>query len=158
MLACNSFLVIDTETTGLDPTEHRVVEVAAVLVVGGRIVSAFTSYVNPGRSIPPETSAVHGLVDADVVDAPTLQELMPRLNRLCEEVDVIVAHNAPFDRSMLPGLIEKPWLDTLRLAQHLYPDFESHKNGVLRYALGLKCPEANGMPAHRALSDSYVTS
>jgi|SRR5665647_1512803 len=158
MLGQNSYLVIDTETTGLDPVIHRVVEVAAVLVVKGKIVSGFTSYVNPQRTIPPETSAIHGLVDADVADAPTLEELLPRLNLLVGEADVIVAHNAPFDKSMLPGLIEKPWLDTLRLAQHLYPDLESHKNSVLRYALGLKCPEAAGMPSHRALSDAYVTS
>src|SRR5665647_903581 len=95
MLGQNSYLVIDTETTGLDPVIHRVVEVAAVLVVKGKIVSGFTSYVNPQRTIPPETSAIHGLVDADVADAPTLEELLPRLNLLVGEADVIVAHNAP---------------------------------------------------------------
>lgn len=152
------YLVIDTETTGLDPSIHRVVEVAAVLVADGKIVSAFTTYVNPQRSIPAVVTAIHGLVDSDVVDAPTLEETLPRLNALVAEADVLVAHNAPFDRSMLPGLVEKPWLDTLQLARRLYPNLESHKNSVLRYELGLRCPEADGMPAHRALSDAYVTA
>lgn len=158
MLAANRFVVIDTETTGLDPEFHRVVEVAAVLVVGGKITAAWTSYINPLRDIPAVTSAVHGLVNEDVIDAPTLTEALPRLNAFIAEADVLVAHNAPFDLSMLPGLATKPWLDTLRLSQHLYPDLESHKNGALRYELGLKCPEAAGMPAHRALSDAYVTA
>jgi len=158
MLNATRFLVIDTETTGVDLINDRVVEVAAVLVVGGRIVAAFTSYVNPQRSIPAGASSIHGLADKDVAEAPTWEELLPRLNTLASEADVLVAHNAPFDRAMLPGLVEMPWLDTLRLAQRDFPDLESHKNGALRYALDLRCPEANGMPSHRALSDAYVTA
>lgn len=152
------FLVIDTETTGLDPSTSGVVEIAAVLVVGGKIAGSFTSYVNPKHPIPPEASAIHGLVDSDVADAPTLAELLPQLNALVADVDVLVAHNAPFDRSMLTGLDEKPWLDTVRLARRVYPKLECHRNGYLRYALNLRCPEAAGMPAHRALSDAYVTA
>lgn len=158
MLNTTKFLVIDTETTGLNPQTDRVVEVATVLIVGGRIVSAFTSYVNPQRDISSGSSAIHGLVTADVSDSQTLEELLPRLNALVSEADVIVAHNAPFDKSMLPGLIARPWLDTLPLARKLFPDAENHRNGTLRYVLNLHCPEANGMPSHRALSDAYVTA
>lgn len=158
MIQHHRFLVIDTETTGLDPAEHRAVEVAAVLVKGGQIGAAFTSYINPGRPIPPGASAIHGLTDQDVFDAPGLAEVLPWLNHLVGEADAIVAHNAPFDRSMLPGLAEAPWLDTLRLSRHLFPEAESHGNQAMRYHLRLRCPEADGMPAHRALSDAYVTA
>lgn len=157
-LISKTFLVLDTETTGLDPSEHRAVEVGAVVVKEGQIIGAFTTYLNPGRSIPPGASGVHGLVDSDVAEAPTLEQTLPWLNSFATGVDALVAHNAPFDRPMLPGLMAKPWLDTLRLAQRLYPEMESHKNQTLRYALGLNCPEAAGMPAHRALSDAYVTA
>jgi len=153
-----TYLVTDTETTGLDPAEHRTVEVAAVIVKNGQITAAFTTYINPGRPIPATASGVHGLVDSDVADAPTLEQTLPWLNALAAKADAIVAHNAPFDRPMLPGIVERPWLDTLRMARRLYPDLENHKNQTLRYALGLRCPEADGMPAHRALADAYVTA
>jgi exodeoxyribonuclease X len=153
-----TYLVVDTETTGIDPAEHRAVEVAAVLIKARQITSAFTTYLNPGRSIPPAASAVHGLVDDDVKDAPTLEASLPWLNALASKADAIVAHNAPFDRSMLPGLVEKPWLDTLRFSRKLFPDLDGHGNQTMRYHMKLRTPEANGMPAHRALADAYVTA
>jgi len=153
-----AYLVMDTETTGIDPAEHRAVEAAAVVVGAGQITCAFTTYLNPNRTIPAQASAVHGLVDDDVKDAPTLEATLPWLNALASKADVIVAHNAPFDRSMLPGLVDKPWLDTLRLSRKLYPGLDGHSNQAMRYHLNLRTPEANGMPAHRALADAYVTA
>ena len=152
------YLVVDTETTGINAPEDKAVEVAAVLVKNGQITAAFTTYLNPGRDIPAGASGVHGLVAADVEDAPTLEEALPWLNSLTTRVDAVVAHNAPFDKSMLPGLVERRWLDTLRLAKRLLPELESYKNQTLRYELNLHCPEASGMPAHRALADAYVTA
>lgn len=154
----HTFCVLDTETTGIDPAEHRAVEVAAVIVKEGRLTAAFTTYINPGRDIPASASGVHGLTDRDVAWAPTLEETLPWLNGLVGRADAVVAHNAPFDKAMLPGLVDKPWLDTLRLSRRLFPDLESHSNQSLRYALNLTCPEAAGMPAHRALADAYVTA
>ena len=154
----SAYLVVDTETTGIDPAEHRAVEVAAVMVKAGQITCAFTTYLNPNRVIPAQASAVHGLVDEDVKDAPTLEATLPWLNALACKVDAIVAHNAPFDRAMLPGLVDKPWLDTLRLSRKLYPELDGHSNQVMRFHLNLRAPEANGMPAHRALADAYVTA
>lgn len=129
-----------------------------MVVKAGQIVGAYTSLVNPGRPIPPAASGVHGIVDADVTDAPSFQQAVQWVNWLASKADALVARNAPFDRPMLPGLAEKPWLDTLRWSRLRYPDLESHTNGALRYALGLRCPEAAGMGAHRALADAYVTA
>lgn len=157
----HTFLVVDTETTGLEAPEHKAVEVAAVVVRQGRIMGAFTTLLNPERLIPCEVSAVHGLVGSDVAQAPTLLEALPLLEGFARlaQTTCLVAHNAPFDKSMLPGFaVGTPWLDTLRLARHLYPDMSSHKNQVLRYALSLECPEAAGCSAHRALADAYVTA
>ena len=154
----STFLVGDTETTGFDPEEHRAVEVAAVIVKAGQITVAFTTLLNPGRLIPAKVSAIHGLTDADVLDAPSLEATLPWLNGLAGRADAIAAHNAPFDRSMLPGFIEKPWLDTLRLSRHLFPDLDGHSNQAMKFHLGLRCPEAAGLSAHRALADAYVTA
>jgi len=157
-MTLSTFMALDTETTGIEAPEHKAVEVAAVLVKNGQIIAAFTTYLNPGRDIPAVASGVHGLTLEDLQDAPTLEETLPWLNQMASQVDALVAHNAPFDRSMLPGLVEKPWIDTLRLSRRLQPELESHANQALRYALNLRCPEADGMPAHRALSDAYVTA
>lgn len=151
------YVVIDTETTGLDPDTDRVVEIALVTVNNGEITDAFRSYVKPGIPIPPEASAVHGITDEDVEDAPTLTELLPQINTICDQAELLVAHNASFDRSMLPCL-SQPWLDTLRLAKRIYPDLPKHNNQYLRYALKIACPEVVDLPPHRALADAYVTS
>ena len=65
--------VIDIETTGIDPAADAIIEIASVdLVRGGGVTNARSTYVAPGRQIPPVASAVHHLTDEDVRDAPTL--------------------------------------------------------------------------------------
>lgn len=154
-LRTTSFLVIDTETTGLGPAKDRIVEVAAIIAIGGDLIEpVFHTLVNPGMPIPPEVSAVHGVADWDVAGKPFLEEVWPDLQTYIDKVDCLVAHNAPFDRSFLPN-VDRPWLDTYRLAQHLWPDAPNHKNQTLRYWLKLKLDKTN---AHSADGDALVTA
>ena len=89
-------------------------------------------------------------------DAPTLAALAPRLATLFARADVLVAHNAPFDRNFLAAVPHtRPWLDTLQLARRLWLDAPGHSNQVLRYWLGL--PVAADAP-HHALDDARVTA
>ena len=62
--------VIDTETTGLFADGHRLLEVASVRLDDGRVGEAWSSFVQPSRPIPAEASAVHGITDDMVRDAP----------------------------------------------------------------------------------------
>lgn len=159
------FRVVDTETTGLDPETDALVEVGAVDVfwnerVGGWCLEEIGStLVNPGRSIPPAASAVHHLTDADVARAPDpVTALRAYLEPVAEAADaVLVAHNAAFDAPMV-GLDPETWLCTRRWAADVWPDAPSHSNQVLRYWLGLKVAEAQGLAAHRALADAWVTA
>jgi exodeoxyribonuclease X len=159
-LADSSFLVMDTETTGIDPASCKVVEFAWVLtdLTGPR--AAGTTLVNPGCPIPPEASAVHHLVDADVAGEPTLEQALGYLPRHLagHKVHAFVAHNAAFDSAFLPTMTFRPWLCTYRMARRLMPDFPAFGNQYLRYALKLDVPEAQGLAAHRALADAYVTA
>jgi DNA polymerase-3 subunit epsilon len=123
---------------------------------GGRIVDRFASLVDPQRSIPARTSAVHGLFDADVRGAPTLAQIVPRLAELVAAA-VVVAHNARFDVAFLPCVRTRPVICTMRLAMHLV-DTASYKNRDLFLALGLGDPALDGLPMHRALGDAMVTS
>jgi exodeoxyribonuclease X len=150
------FLVVDTETTGLNPSEDRVCEVAGVRTsLAGGEGRRFEALVNPQRSIPPEASAIHHLTDLDVAQAPNLEVVMPLLT--WDPFDCWGAHNAAFDFGFLPHL-NKPVLCTLRLARKLLPDLPKHANQYLRYAIPLAVPSAKGLPAHRALADVMVTA
>lgn len=150
------FFVVDTETTGLNPVSDRICEVAGLrLSLEGGELGRVESLVNPGRPVPPEASAIHHLTDLDLVHAPALDLVMPRL--LWDPFDAWAAHNAAFDFSFLPAG-SRPALCTLRLARKLLSDLPKHGNQYLRYALPLEVPEAKGLPAHRALADVLVTA
>ena len=69
----SAFAVIDVETTGLDPSAHAVVEVACLVIRGNEEIESFATLVNPGRPIPSEVSAIHGIRDADVAGSPTFR-------------------------------------------------------------------------------------
>jgi exodeoxyribonuclease X len=155
-LANLTYLVVDTETTGLDPASDRVVSMAGVWVRPGEgAVRRESRLVNPGIPIPPEASAIHHIVDRHVAGAPSLAEVLPLFQG--EDFDVYVAHNAAFDFGFLPDG-GRPVLCTLRLARKLWPRLPRYSNQYLRYALPLEVPEAEGLPAHEALSDALVTS
>jgi exodeoxyribonuclease X len=148
--------VWDVETTGLDPTKDRIVEVAVTVCTPTQIIGHHSSLVNPGMKIPPEASAVHHIVNKHVASAPPIEAVMPTFAKLLQEPPAAyVAHNAATDSSFL-SLKRAPWVCTLRLARRLLPDLPKHSNKYLRYALELDVPE--DIQAHRALSDTIVTA
>lgn len=158
------FRVIDTESTGI-PTEadkHALVEVARCdlwMDEAGdiSILPPVSMLVNPGRPIPPEASAVHHIVDADVAGAASPTEACAWL--MDDDVDVFVAQNAEFDRQFFGGG-DKPWICTWKAALRVWPTAPAHNNQVLRYWLGLNAEmdQALTLPAHRAGPDAYVTA
>jgi len=148
------FLVLDVETTGLDPLSDAIVSVAAVAVdYGAKTVEPLLKQrVNPGRKIPPEASAIHHILDADVKDAPAWEETVkPIVFALMDEFDVMVAHNARFDSGFIAH--KPPWLCTRRLAAHLWPEAPNYQNQTLRYFLNI---DVKGT-AHDASDDATVT-
>ncbi|MBY0561442.1 exonuclease domain-containing protein [Hyphomicrobium sp.] len=150
--------VIDLETTGLDPVNDAIIEIASIdLKAGGTFVNAQSTLVNPGRPIPPESSAVHGIIDADVVQSPKMREVIGDY----DGADAYVAHNFEMERDFLEPLIgKKVWVCTYRCAVRAWRDLPSYKNEVIRYAKGLINPlgvdRAKIVP-HRAHSDILVT-
>ncbi|WP_306150700.1 exonuclease domain-containing protein [Roseovarius sp. MMSF_3281] len=153
------YVVIDTETTGMDPEADKMVEIAAVWDDG----TFAQSLVYPeDRQISFGAMATHHITHEMVMDAPLAVEVAEviGLSNLAPDT-VLVFHNAAYDRDFLPAeLREKSWICTYRCALHLLPDAESHSNGALWYELGLHHdmpPEAGHMP-HRALFDALMTS
>jgi exodeoxyribonuclease X len=153
--------VIDVETTGLDPAIDRVVEIAMAevdlgdqLTIPMRVGKWWSAYVNPGCPISPEASAVHHIVDRDVVASPGLEEVL-ELAKAGEGVEIMAAHNCRFDRSFLPMFHGKKWIDTYRCAMHLWPDAPNFQLQTLRYWLKLDLPHGR---AHEAANDVVVAA
>lgn len=154
------FRIIDIETTGFDP--HRgakIVEIASIDVDReGRIVGRQAHLVDPGIPIPPETSEVHHIIDADVKGKPPIDDVIG----MYQGANIIyVAHNSEFERKFLHQLLGEPqWFCTMKAAQRVWPDAPNHKNNTLRYWRGIIDPLGEpraSIDAHRALSDCIVT-
>ena len=151
--------VIDIETTGTDPATDAILEIASVdLLRDGTITNQMSTLVRPSRPIPPESSAVHHLIDADFADAPPLEAVLDRF----KGADAYVAHNADFERSFLQHLLgDALWACTYKCALRVWPDLLSHSNQALRYRLGFIDPfgiDRHTLNPHRALSDAIVTA
>jgi exodeoxyribonuclease X len=153
------FLIIDTETTGIDPATDQVVELGFAATTVEKILGHGSSLVRPSVPISSGASSVHHLIDEDVKDAAPLAFVLGAILREWHEAPetiAYVAHNAPFDRSFLPTLVDRPWLDTYRMARRYLPELPHHGNQFLRYQL--KLDVARDIPAHRALGDCIVTA
>lgn len=78
------------------------------------------------------------------------------------DADYWVAHNAPYDRGIIgrvyPSYHQLKWIDTVRCAQHIWPEAPSFSNQVLRYWLELDVPVPSGLYPHRAMYDVIVTA
>lgn len=155
-IADTTFVIFDTETTGLSPKWHRVVEIGAVKVRNGKVIDEATWLINPQRSIPEKAQAVHGITDDMVKDKPTFDKVYPEFEKFIEGA-VLVAHNARFDVSMMRAEIagsglpmpDNEVIDTLKLFRRWFPDSKSHQLGALADYLGV-----SGEGFHRATSDS----
>ena len=123
-------VVLDTETTGLDPRQgHRIIEVAAIELDGRKVSErTFHRYINPEREIDEGAAAVHGLTLDRLQDEPRFAEVAPALLEFIAGAELII-HNAPFDIGFLNAelalaglpLLENAVIDTLKVAKELHP-------------------------------------
>jgi len=151
------YCVIDVETTGFSPVRDRIVEVACAVVEGDRVVERWATLVDPEVPIPPQATAIHGITDEMVADAPSLSAALRPARRLCEG-RVVAAHCAGFDLSFLGASIGSEALCTMRLARALFPEAQNHKNQTLRRFLDVDGIAGERFDAHRALGDAVVSA
>lgn len=151
------FVVLDIETTGLDPLFDQPVEIAAVRIVGGQVQAAFATLIDPIIPVPAQASGVHHITDSDVKGQPTPAQARAAVLGIVHEGDVLVAHNAEFDRSFMRALDRWRWLCTMRMAKHLWPHAPDFKNQTLRYFLKVELP-ALDVQSHRGMPDVLATA
>jgi DNA polymerase-3 subunit epsilon len=153
-------VMLDFETTGLSPAMgDRITEVAALRIVGGRVVERYVSLINCNARIPSFITALTGISQQMVDDAPPVRRVLPELLDFIGN-DTLSAHNASFDEKFL--IAEAGRLDlapshqalvcSLKLSRRLFPGMPSYKLGTLSSQLGIRFRSA----AHRAESDAEV--
>ena len=94
------FVVFDLETTGFSATHDRIIEIGAVKVNRGEIVDRFSTFVDPEIPIPFKIEKLTSISDADVRNAPTIEEILPKFIDFIGDA-ALVAHNADFDVSFI---------------------------------------------------------
>lgn len=163
-LADLTYVVFDTETTGLLPGQgDEIVQIAAVRIVNGKRVEAevFDTLVNPGRSIPAASTAVHGITESMVQGAPDIATAGRSFHKFAEG-SVLIAHNAPFDMEFLRRheaaigeRFDNPILDTVLLSAVIFGQHEEHSLDALTHRLSITIPEE---ARHTAIGDSIATA
>jgi DNA polymerase-3 subunit epsilon len=161
-LAEITYTVFDTETTGLDPSAgDEIIQIGATRIVNAKLLrhETFEQLVNPQRSLPELSIAIHGIRPEMLVGQPTISQVLPAFHAFAQDT-VLVAHNAAFDMRFLQlkeaqtGIrFDQPVLDTLLLSAWLHPHQESHALEAIALRLGV---DASGR--HAALRDALVTA
>ena len=153
-----TYCVLDLETTGFSFRTEKITEVGIMKFKNGEVIDEFSCFVNPEKPIPQRVIEVTNITDDMVKDAETIEKVMPKIIEFVGD-SVLVAHNADFDigflkyNAKLLGLsLENTYLDTLRLAKELFPEFKKYKLGLIAEKLGIKVEVA-----HRALDDVDTT-
>ncbi len=163
-LVGKTFVIFDTETTGLNPESDVIIELSAVKMVDGVLKETWQTFVNPFThnrpSLPKDIVKLTGITDEMLQPAPTFNKIVGDFYKFCFGA-TLVAHNAPFDIGMLLPPARKlgynfdnPVVDTLVMAKNIFPKLPSHRLGYLCEQLDVRFDG----DAHRAIFDAIATA
>lgn len=150
----SDYIVVDLETTGLSPERDAIIEIAAVRVLNGEVADVFETLVNPRRHISSQITAITGIDDDMVVEAPSIDTAMKGFLEFAGDMPLVGHNIIRFDMCFLQNCapVYNDCVDTLDLAEHI-------KHGSSGKSLSALC-EYFGIVndnAHRALSDCMAT-
>jgi DNA polymerase III subunit epsilon len=156
-------VILDTETTGLDPAlGHRVIEIGCLEIINRRVTGAtYHVYLNPDREIDAGAVAVHGITSEFLADKPRFAEVAREFIEFVRDAELVI-HNAPFDVGFLNAELKRlddgplkhycEVLDTLKLARELHPGQKNNLDALCkRYQV-----DNTGRNFHGALLDAQL--
>lgn len=153
------YAIVDIETTGSSAAQGKITEIAILIHDGKRVVDEFQTLLNPESYIPSNITALTGISNEMVEDAPRFFEVAKEIHQILEG-NIFVAHNVNFDYSFikkefqeLGGNFNLPKLCTVRLSRKVFP-------GLKSYSLGRLCDYFNiaNEARHRAMGDARATA
>ncbi len=170
-LGLGTFVVVDLETTGLDPEKDQIIEIGAIKYTDGIESASFEELINPGRPIPEFITRLTGISDSDVAGKPTIEEVFPGFSNFIGDA-AFVGQQVNFDASFIEYHYRKMnndfqfWedkvrrfkyvsnlrLDTLFIARIFLPFLAKFKLEELARFLGYELENA-----HRAVEDARAT-
>ena len=148
------YCVFDLETTGISANNEKITEIGAMKIKNGEVIDTFECFVNPEKPIPERVVEITHITNDMVKDAETIDTVLPKFLDFIGD-SVLVAHNAEFDvgfirhnASIQQLRFDNTYIDTLKLAKDLFPDYKKYKLGIIADKLGIRVDVA-----HRALDD-----
>ncbi len=156
-------VVFDTETTGLDPSSARMLQIGVCVVAEGVVrQERFATLIDPGIAIPPATTAIHGIRDEDVAGQPRFRDAFAAFEAF-RAGRVVIGHTVGFDLAMLKrecglaglAFTPPPALDTRLLAEIAFPRLAGYTLEKLAAHLGI---ETSGFARHDAAGDAGLTA
>jgi DNA polymerase III subunit epsilon len=154
------FCIVDLETTGLSPRSSNIIEIGIVKVSGMQITERYSTLINPGRNIPYFITALTGISDDDVFNAPFFDDVAYEINKFLSG-GILTGHNLSFDYSFLRREFTSSGFDfnikrklcTMRLARRIFPMEKSKSLASMCTLL-----RVDNNHKHRALGDAEATA
>lgn len=155
----SDYIIFDIETTGLSPETEEIIELSAIRVSGGSVVSEFSSLVNPGMMIPDLAADITGITDDMVKGAPEISQVIKEFVAYIGDCPLVGHNIRRFDLKFIQRDVQRclgktltnKTIDTLTVAKRLFPDMSSRSLESLAYHYNLSYKGA-----HRALADCYI--
>lgn len=160
LLSDCKFICFDFETTGISSSFDKIIDIGAVkFSLEQHSLRTYSQLVDPRQKISAAASHVHGIYDKDVVGAPVIEEVLPSFLNLAGTDDIMIAHNASFDRSFLANACgtnrlpppSSPVICTLPLCRRAWPSLNNYRLETIGQQLGFIETEE-----HRGLADSLL--
>lgn len=155
----SDYVVLDTETTGVNAREGSIIEIGIVKVEKYQVTGSYSSFISPGEALTPFITELTGITDEMLEDAPVIAQVLPDILDFIGS-EPVIAHNAGFDIGFMTAtcqkVVSKPflndYLDTVHMSRKLFPELPRHRLVDLVNRFGVSTEVF-----HRALSDAADT-
>ncbi|MFN8292055.1 MAG: exonuclease domain-containing protein [Chitinophagaceae bacterium] len=153
------YAIVDIETTGAYAAANGITEISIQLSDGTSVTGQYNTLINPGQPIPPYITAMTGITNQMVEQAPRFEEVAENIYRLLHD-RIFIAHNVSFDYSFVKSHLQEAGFElntkklcTVRLSRKIFPGLASYSLGKLSHSLGIVITDR-----HRAGGDAEATA